>query len=125
MDVELDGVGSWTIKDRRRQAAAEPDECYLVGHRTPAKRPDIAIEVHWTSGGISKLAIWDRLAVPEVWVWKDDALTVYRRQQRGGYSPCKRSRFLPTLDLGLLAQFIEVPNQLVAVKAYRTALRRH
>jgi Uma2 family endonuclease len=123
-DVELDGFGSWTVMNKRRKVAAEPDECYLVGHRAPGKRPDLAIEVNWSSIGIDKLSAWDRLEVPEVWIWESGRLTVYRRAKQGGYSVAKKSKLLPTLDIGLLAQFVEIPNQLVAVKSYRAALRR-
>lgn len=124
LDVELDGYGSWTVMNKRRKVAAEPDECYLVGHRAPGKRPDLAIEVNWSSSGIDKLAVWDRLEVPEVWMWESGRLAIYRRGKQGGYASAKKSKLLPTLDVGLLARFVEIPNQLVAVKSYRAALRR-
>lgn len=124
-DVELDGYGSWTVKNKQRQAAAEADECYLVGHRPVGKRPDLAIEVNWSEGGLAKLEVWSRLEVPEVWVWADGNVMVYSRKPRGGYSRGKRSKLLPKLDLSLLMNFVLIPNQLVAVKSYRAALRAH
>lgn len=124
-NIELDGYGSWTVINKRRKAAAEADECYLVGHREPGKRPDLAIEVNWSSSGLDKLAVWDRLEVPEVWRWEGGVITVFRRAATGGYSASRKSKLLPLLDLRLLAQFIEIPNQLIAVKAYRAALRHH
>lgn len=123
MDVELDGYGSWTVKNKKQKASLEPDECYLVGHRAPGSRPDLAIEVVWTHGGLEKLEVYHRLGVPEVWVWQD-ALTVYRRNARG-YSPARKSALLPTLDLALLARFVAEPNQTQAVKAFRAAIRKH
>jgi Uma2 family endonuclease len=124
-EVELDGYGSWTVMNKRRKVAAEPDECYLIGHRPPGKRPDLAIEVNWSSSGIDKLRVWDRLEVPEVWMWEGGRLTVYRRGSEGGYTAAKKSKLLPTLDTALLARFVEIPNQLVAVKSYRSALRKN
>ena len=124
-DVELDGYGSWTVKSKRRGAAAEADECYLVGHRAVGKRPDLVIEVNWTSGGIDKLEVWDRLEVPEVWMWTDGTIVVYRRGASGGFSRTRKSRLLPGLDLEQLARFAEEPNQVQAVKAWRASLRAH
>src|SRR5947199_199851 len=48
----LNGFGSLTMKNRTREVAVEPDECYAVG--TDKDTPDLAIEVIWTSGGIEK-----------------------------------------------------------------------
>lgn len=59
MGVALEGVGSWTLKDSDEERGAEPDECYLIG-RAPESdddRPDFAIEVVWTSGGIDRLEV--------------------------------------------------------------------
>ncbi len=43
--IPLQGIGSWTLKNRRRKRAAEPDECYEVGE-TPKDRLDLAIDVY-------------------------------------------------------------------------------
>lgn len=50
--TELEGVGSWTLKNSKEERGAEPDECYTV-NRVPMSdedRPDLAIEVIWTAG---------------------------------------------------------------------------
>jgi hypothetical protein len=66
--IELEGFGSWTIKSELRERGVEPDECYVVGAVTGApERPDFAVEVVHTSGGIDKLAVYQGLEVPEVW----------------------------------------------------------
>jgi Uma2 family endonuclease len=41
----LNGVGSWTIRRKPKERAAEPDECYCVGPLKGRKEPDLAIEV--------------------------------------------------------------------------------
>ena len=122
-DVELDGYGSWTMTDRVREVGAEADECYLVGSRDPGKKPDLAIEVNWSTRGLDKLEVWRRLAVAEVWVWEDGKLRVFRLNAAGNYSRARRSKLLPGLDLQLLARFVGERNQLRAVKAFRAALR--
>src|SRR5258708_7092417 len=50
--IDLNGIGSWTIRKREAERAAEPDECYVMGPAKGRDKPDLAIEVVWTSGGI-------------------------------------------------------------------------
>jgi hypothetical protein len=61
-DLEFEAVGSWTLKSAPEFRGAEPDECYKIGDLRGAV-PHLAIEVNWTSGGIDKLAIYERLGV--------------------------------------------------------------
>jgi hypothetical protein len=72
--IELQAYGSWTVRSEPRARGVEADECYVIG--VPASepaRPDIAIEVVWTSGGVDKLEVYRGLGVPEVWVWQNGA----------------------------------------------------
>lgn len=130
--VELYGLGSWTIKERREERGAEADECYLIDPDPVAEladenawpqHPDLAIEVVWTSGGIPKLEVWRKLGVPEVWIWHADQLTLYAlRGDR--YQEISASELLPGLDLELLLRFLKSPpGQTAAVRAYRAALK--
>jgi Uma2 family endonuclease len=74
--IALEGFGSWTLRKTLAERGLEPDECYLLGvPASPPERPDIAIEVVWTSGGIDKLAVYRGLGVPEVWFRQDGALS--------------------------------------------------
>jgi Uma2 family endonuclease len=54
-----------------------------------------AIEVVWTSGGISKLSVYARLGVPEVWMWMKGKLQVYALSGTR-YSPIAMSGTRPT-----------------------------
>jgi Uma2 family endonuclease len=122
MGTELDGYGRWTQRDKAKKLGAEPDECYVVGSRE-AERPDIVIEVVWTSGGIWKLDIYKEFSIPEVWFWKDHSLSVYvLRAQK--YVEREHSHLLPELDLRMLARFAEERNQLKAVREFRGAVRK-
>lgn len=49
--LDLSPYGGWTLKDDPKEAGAEPDECYIIGPDQSRDRPDLAIEVVWTSGG--------------------------------------------------------------------------
>lgn len=123
-DVDLDGVGSWTVKDPAVEAGGEADECYLLGSREGAERPDLAIEVNWSRRGLNKLEVWRRLTVREVWMFEDERLRVFVLRPAGdAYDQQERSALLPTLDLALLSQFVAIRSQLLAVKSFRAALR--
>ncbi|MEO8840288.1 MAG: Uma2 family endonuclease, partial [Kofleriaceae bacterium] len=71
--------------------------------------PDLVIEVVWTSGGLDKLEVYRRLAVSEVWFWKDDRFTVHVFGP-SGYALRERSAQLPDLDLALLASLLDLPT---------------
>ncbi len=120
-DIEFMPAGSWTIKDQRRRRGAEPDECYVFGGRRPA-RPDLAIEVIWTAGGLDKLEIYAALGVPEVWIWRKGKLRVHLLRG-GGYRTTARSRCLPGLDLELLCRFLDRTSVTRAVRDFRAALK--
>jgi len=125
-EIDLDGVGSWTLENEELERAVEPDECYIVcdRHKTTPKVPDFAIEVIYTSGCIDKLEIYRALGVREVWLWEDDALAFH--VLRGSrYVKAQRSTLVPTLDPKLIARFVRFEGrQVEAVRALRRAMRR-
>src|SRR5262245_10548769 len=59
--LELSPYGAWTLGRAPKAAGLEPDECYIVGSDQRGERPDLAIEVVWTHGGLDKLEIYRRL----------------------------------------------------------------
>lgn len=120
-DIELSPYRSWTLKNGRN-AGGEPDECYIIGADQAKDRPDLVIEVVWTSGGIDKLEIYRRLGIEEVWFWIDGKLLVHSLRD-GTYVPATRSRWLPGLDLELMVSFLDRRSVHVAKRDFRDALR--
>lgn len=121
LGIDLSPYGAWTLRKEPRASGLEPDECYIIGADQRAERPDLAIEVVWTGGGLDKLEIYSRLQVPEVWVWREGKLYVY--VLRGAaYEPVEHSEQLRGIDLTLLASFLDAPTAMQAVRAYRSAL---
>jgi len=117
--IELLPLGSWTLEDRAQNAGAEPDECYQIGAEE-RERPDLAVEVVWTTGGLSKLEIYRRLRVPEVWTWRRGNLHVH--VLRGdAYEEQPGSEVFPELDLALLLSLLGEPT----VTAARQRLLEH
>lgn len=118
--VELEGYGSWTVRREELGRGLEPDECYVLGAHGVPTRPDLAIEVNWTRGGIDKLDVYRGLEVPEVWVWEDDRIVVYVLTG-GRYVVQARSALLPELDLALIAELLPL-RQSEAVRVLRARI---
>jgi Uma2 family endonuclease len=119
--LRLDGYGSMTMKSRPRARGAEADECYTVGG--PKARPDIAIEVVWTQGGLDKLDVYRGLRVREVWLHRAGRIEVYALR-RNAYIRMPRSAVLPDLDLAQLLRYASASDQTGAVRRYLKALAR-
>lgn len=74
-----------------------------------------------TSGGLNKLKVYAALGVPEVWFWRG-GLTMYVLEGNG-FVETESSRLLPGVDLKLLVSHLDEPEDIVARRAYRTALK--
>ncbi|MCX4245804.1 Uma2 family endonuclease [Paraliomyxa miuraensis] len=120
--LEFDPYGSWTIEDEALARGVEPDECYVFGEVEAPTRPDLAIEVVWTSGGIDKLEAHRGLGVHEVWFWRRGAITIHVLRN-GTYETSERSEVLPGIDPVELASFLDRPTASKAIRDYRAALR--
>lgn len=120
LDVPLNGFGSATFRKRAKQRGIEPDECYIVGEDKPF--PDIAFEVILSPPRIDHLAIYAGLNIRAVWFWRRGEFLIHRLTARG-YERRARSEFLPGLDFGRLARYVERPDQTRAVREFRDSLR--
>jgi Uma2 family endonuclease len=115
-DTEYFPLGSTTLRRQEQRGGTEPDESYCIG--TENEFPDLAVEVVFTSGGVDKLAVYKKLGVTEVWFWEKSRFSLHRL---GGdnYELISKSQLLPDLDLALLAEYVQHPNPLFAVKEFR------
>lgn len=114
--------GSWTLEDKALERGAEPDECYVVGDVADPERPDLAIEVVWTSGRIDKLEIYRKLRVREVWYWRDGKLDLFAlRGDR--YEAITGSEVLVGIDHAQLLEYLDVRPMTRPVLDYRRVLR--
>jgi len=107
--IVVEGYGSWTLKNKKLSAGAEPDGCYVFSTKLPEDRPDLSIEVVWTSGGFGKLEVWRRLRVPEVWFWIDDVITIHVLGA-DGYEQVERSPRLPELELSKIYELLALES---------------
>jgi Uma2 family endonuclease len=122
--IDITGLGSWTLRKRKRRGGLEPDACFIVGEPFDDDRrfPDLAIEVVWSSWKVSKLEVYRRLKVREVWVWRRGRIHVYALHD-GEYVEGEHSAVLPGIDLALLVRLAETRNQSAAARELRAAMR--
>lgn len=115
-------TGSMTLESEAGLVKREADKSYKLGADRP--RPDLAIEVVVTSGGIDKLEAYKRLKIPEVWFWDDGTLAIYhlRTAAPAHYEQITTRELLPELDIALLLRCINMTNHVEAVKTFRQAL---
>ncbi len=111
--------GSATLGSKALGGRKEPDESYNLDVKKPI--PDLVIEVIITSGGIDLLQLYQRLEVPEVWLWQDGILKTYRLES--SYEAISRSYFLPDLDLDVLTKYINYHDQYDAVTEFINKLQ--
>ncbi len=114
-------TGSLTLENESRLVKCEADKSYELG--TDRERPDLAIEVVVTSGGIDKLEAYKRLQIPEVWFWENSRLSLYALREQG-YEEIASSQLLPELDLGLLVRCVNMPSHVEAIKEFKRASDR-
>jgi Uma2 family endonuclease len=77
--IDFTPTESLTLENESGMVKREADKSYELG--ADRKRPDLAIEVVVTRGGIDKLEAYKRLKIREVWFWEKSQLSV--RSQRG------------------------------------------
>ncbi|HWX43006.1 MAG TPA: Uma2 family endonuclease [Blastocatellia bacterium] len=112
LHINILSFGSATVRKRGQRKGNEPDACfyvqnaYRIGNRLQLDfasdpPPDIAVEVDVHHDSRNKLDIYAALAVPEVWRFDGDALTIYLLEQ-DRYNESASSLALPMLTSPLL-----------------------
>lgn len=118
-------TGSMTLESEAGAVKREADESYKLA---PGRvRPDLVIEVVFTSGGINKLETYKRLKIKEVWFWKDGVLEVYHLRGESDtldYEKIASSEEVKGLDLELLSRCINMVNHVEAIKTFQQAIQK-
>jgi Uma2 family endonuclease len=116
-------TGSMTLESESDQVKREADESYrLKDHRG---RPDLAIEIVVSSGGLNKLEAYKRLKISELWFWEDGVLDLYHLRQDGenlNYEKIVQSEEIPGIDLDLLKRCVLMNSHVEALKVWRKAI---
>lgn len=118
-------TGSMTLESESGKVKREADESYkLAPGRT---RPDLAIEIVFSSGGINKLEAYKRLKISEVWFWEDGVLEIHHLRGQGDstyYERISHSEALPGLDLTAFLRCINMVNHVEAVKTFQKVIQQ-
>jgi Uma2 family endonuclease len=116
---------SMTLESEVTAVKREADKSYKLA---PGRsRPDLAIEVVFTHGGINKLEAYKRLRIPEVWFWEDGVLEVYHLQGEEdtlNYEKVSGSEEVKGIDLDLLRRCIDMTNHVEAIKTFQQSLQK-
>ena len=123
-DIDFLATGS-ADQEAEGTSAAQPDQSYCIDGIKPI--PDLSIEVVFSSGGISKLARYQAIGVPEVWFWEDGVLALYHLRL-SGYERIEQSELprLMDLDLAVLKRcfLIGETSTAAAMKEFNTYLQQ-
>jgi len=102
------------------KGGAEPDEswCFEVNK----KFPDLVLEIALTSGGLPKLEIYRRFAVPEVWIWRRGRLEIHCLRADGSGYDAGKSRLLANLPIMALEAAVRETSAVRARRNFIAAL---
>ncbi|MHC5917517.1 MAG: Uma2 family endonuclease [Nostoc sp.] len=118
-------TGSMTLESESGAVKREADKSYKLA---PGRvRPDLAIEVVGSSGGINKLEAYKRLLILEVWFWEDGVLLVYHLRDEGDrlhYERVSSSEEVKGIDLDLLLRCINMVNHVDAIKTFQQTFQK-
>ncbi len=118
-------TGSMTLENEAGGVKREADESYKL---SPGRsRPDLAIEVVFSSGGINKLETYKRLKIAEVWFWEDGVLEIYHLREEVNqlrYEKIANSEAVPGIDLELLLRCVNMVNHVEAIKTFQQAIQQ-
>lgn len=117
-------TGSMTLESEAGAVKREADESYKLA--PDRSRPDLAIEVVFTSGDINKLEAYRRLKIPELWFWEDGVLEIYhlRGDSNLQHEKISISEEVKGIDLDLLLRCISMANHLDAIKTFQQAIQK-
>lgn len=132
LDLAFNDLGSTTLNRADLAQGVEPDSCFYIqkaeagqGIAVPAELPpDLAIEVDIASSSANKLAIYEALGIPEVWLFPQGRLTIRTLQAEGHYAEAEQSVAFPQVSAAQLNGWIELRKagtDLTVIKAVRAA----
>ncbi|MEO6437308.1 MAG: Uma2 family endonuclease [Tepidisphaeraceae bacterium] len=132
-NIPICSLGSTTWKRRDVDAGLEADNCYYLREHEAIVRhldridlsqvppPDLAIEVDVSSQSLDKIAVYQRLSIPEIWRCEENRLVVQTLGAKG-YESASASRALPDLPLKQVQSLLDARltiGELECIRALR------
>jgi Uma2 family endonuclease len=131
LEIQIAPLGSTTFR-RLESVGAEPDECFYVSNIAAVRGnkrfevgqippPDLVVEIDITSSSQKRLAVYQELAIPEIWSYDGSRLQIYQLIS-GEYQVVPRSMVFPTIPVveiePFLAQTMET-DYLTLIRSFR------
>lgn len=138
LDIDIESLGSTTLKKELKARGAEPDDCFYVQnaplvigkedfdfqHDPP---PDIVVEIDRTNASLDKFPIYAGLGVPEIWRLAHRQVRIYLLAE-DAYAASPASRAFPFLTAQTLSAFLEqglAQGERKVARAFRAWVREH
>jgi Uma2 family endonuclease len=136
LGLNLVSLGSTRFDRASESQGIEPDSCFYIHNANrldplaeqPPEDfpPDLIVEVDITSSSRSRLAIYYRMQVPEVWCYQQQSLTILRWDE-AGYQSDETSSIFPLLTTTLLNEWLiagrQSTNQNALIREIRDRVR--
>ncbi|KAM3090296.1 Uma2 family endonuclease [Phormidesmis sp. 146-35] len=115
--MEANDFGSVTLNREELDRGIEPDSCLYIQNAARGQGmaetvsenvpPDLALEVNIARSSASKMAIYQGMGVPEVWLYRQNGLRIQLLRD-GQYGDVVNSRAFPMVTVEQLNQWIEM-----------------
>ncbi|MEM9275792.1 MAG: Uma2 family endonuclease [Cyanobacteria bacterium P01_F01_bin.143] len=101
-DIDCFPFGSTRLEEKGLEAK-EPDTSYAF--KTDKNKPDLAVEVIFTSGSLNDLIKYKYLKIKEVWLWQNNQITFYKLENNN-YKKIEESFQLKGIKSQSLIEFV-------------------
>jgi Uma2 family endonuclease len=119
--IDIQSIGSTTLRKKEKEKGLEPDECYYVAHEADVRHyddydpdrdppPDLAIEVDVTHSSLSRMDVYRGLGISEVWRLQGGEVTFYQLV-RGRYSRIDKSIAFPMITSAIVTKFLALRHE--------------
>lgn len=117
--LEANDFGSVILNREELDRGIEPDSCFYIQHAAKGQGmaetvsesisipPDLALEVDIAHSSAPKMAIYQAMGVPEVWLYRRNTLTIQVLQE-GQYGDVNHSQAFPIVSAEQLNQWVEM-----------------
>ena len=136
LDIRIEPFGSTTFK-RLGFSGAEPDKCFYVTNIDLVKNkkrfeinqqpaPDLVVEIDITSSNKDRLAVYQDLGVPEIWLYDGKSFQIMQLNH-GEYQAFEESSIFPNLPLLEIGNFLKQVGEidyLDLIKTFRLWVRK-
>jgi len=138
LDIDVESLGSTTLKREIKARGAEPDDCFYIQsagfvigkedldlNQDPP--PDLVVEVNRTNSSLNRFEIYAGLGVPEIWRIIGHRVEIHMLND-GCYGQSPSSLAFPFLTDQVLSEFLAQginEGERKVARAFRSWLREH